>query len=1560
MACKYYYNGKEFTESELKAAMLAGEFDREAKNMGIDIPSMKVVSSPSIRSKEQVSAFHGSPYEFDRFSTEKIGTGEGHKAFGWGLYFTDVKDIAKHYQSALSKVKSKELWIENGSVEGEADRYRERAANTQDLSLYDLYEERADFLNELSRTFDYTKSLNVSNNPERLKKWADKNVLPFVKDDIGTLYEVSIHKGKTPDQYTWMQWDSKLSENVIDKIKQGLKNNNYEDKLKSLNSEFETLNSKSFDKMIEKTKDIKSGFKYALDFVLEQWDKSSKFNDIVERLTESEQSDLKRMHDILGELGLIRDIGLGLDFKNENAKDIYDLLSRLLGGYKQASLFLLENGIDGIKYPAESLSLGSTSETARGFNYVVFDENAVTIEARSKEQTTGRVTQNQSNRQGAITVTVASLPNVDIRIDGNRFNALLSDPESVRITDASGNVVAIVNKGEVVVDPIATANDDASITSLGYVWMELAKGNDSAVYKQMIEAVKGTQYETDARQADADMQAQGFPAMSEEQILQRAAAEAIKDRANAYNDRTFGQKIKDAIKKFGEFLNKLFGMSKNYDFLEMTIGDYADIAARSLMGAKPISSVSNLDLEDIIKNGPYVSVPGGLLGANQRWMDRAITKMGKSRAFKTIVPRNFSNAKSLLKFWFSNKYQDKINTMNSDKSNLIERKMREIRDTVFGFRNAFKDFTKGMTDDQKNDLINDISEYLGGKQAPIGPSLSTGAPIMSTTIADLRATYPKATELMNIVEQMRASIDSLSKEIQATIDPTSELYGIIDGNMGIYLNRGYAAFRDSRWNESMFPKGKNTPLNFEESGRSPEMDAIYRKAIDYIVNEFNMSPEEADVKLKEYARLSNDQKDPLQEIKGKMGTAIDDLLKKRQDMPIELRAFFGEYTDPVQKFYHTMENMIRYAENKKFLMKLKDLGMNKIFFEKPSLQFNEEIAGSDTYSPMAGLYTTPEVADLLRGTDNSLKIEMLRNIASYWKAFKTVGSIKTTIRNFQSNIFFQFANGRAFGNMASFKKGKEGGGLSLAAKELFRSPSQFNNELVELGIINSGISAELKSSVTGFVNSIYDDGIETLQDTEKVTDKAKFIIKKTGATAAKVYEFMDNVWRVTAYMSELDDCKRMFPKLSDAELKKVAAERFKETHVVYDKAPNIVKRLAASPFVGTFPTFTSEAMRTSISIPRLAIQDILDGASNKNLAQFAIGVRRLSGFSMTAGVLAGLGGLVASGVMTYITGAEPPDEDEERVLYEGAPDYAKNNSRIITTPTKPGEISYYELDFLNPWNFAFKSYNAYMRSDKYDPEKNPSIEAAWTLLEPFLGQEGVYSIGQQWSNNDDGRGGMIRDPQDPWSKQMSDAIPWAMKNLVPGFVTFGYDVYNSSGVNPDYDKGRKTSGEIIKNEFLGFKQQKISTESAFSNRLQNYYTPKITNQLNEINNIVYKYETKVKQAAETGDDNIRKEYLKEYVPDINQANIHLWRMQDDIRKYANSLRATGVPSEEISKRIDNALKYKSLGGVASFDIKSGALSRGEYHIRTLTPEMLQILGYNSEKEYVDFLNSTLK
>jgi len=44
-----------------------------------------------------IGAYHGTPHKEDKFSTDKIGTGEGAQAFGWGLYFAVNREVAKSY-----------------------------------------------------------------------------------------------------------------------------------------------------------------------------------------------------------------------------------------------------------------------------------------------------------------------------------------------------------------------------------------------------------------------------------------------------------------------------------------------------------------------------------------------------------------------------------------------------------------------------------------------------------------------------------------------------------------------------------------------------------------------------------------------------------------------------------------------------------------------------------------------------------------------------------------------------------------------------------------------------------------------------------------------------------------------------------------------------------------------------------------------------------------------------------------------------------------------------------------------------------------------------------------------------------------------------------------------------------------------------------------------------------------------------------------------------------------------------------------------------------------------
>jgi hypothetical protein len=55
-----------------------------------------------------ISAYHGTPHKFDKFTTSKVGTGESTQWFGWGLYFTDDESIAHWYSKSVMDSKNKE------------------------------------------------------------------------------------------------------------------------------------------------------------------------------------------------------------------------------------------------------------------------------------------------------------------------------------------------------------------------------------------------------------------------------------------------------------------------------------------------------------------------------------------------------------------------------------------------------------------------------------------------------------------------------------------------------------------------------------------------------------------------------------------------------------------------------------------------------------------------------------------------------------------------------------------------------------------------------------------------------------------------------------------------------------------------------------------------------------------------------------------------------------------------------------------------------------------------------------------------------------------------------------------------------------------------------------------------------------------------------------------------------------------------------------------------------------------------------------------------------------
>jgi len=225
---------------------------------------------------DEVQAWHGSQYDFDKFDASKIGSGDGGDVYGWGIYFTNSEEIGRHYG----------------------------------------------------------------------------------KD--GYTYLVTLHKGKTPDQYDWLQWEGLVTPEQREKIS---------NQAEKENIELFLVNNDYFQSYVKKIQDEIS--KVSGEFAPMAKDSlQHKINNKLYYITNELQGGY-----------------------------LYDTLTRLIfKSNKETSLFLLRAGIDGIKFNALAVNRDMKVDNTRDFNYVVFDPNAVTIEKKIATKNTGSETVNENDK----------------------------------------------------------------------------------------------------------------------------------------------------------------------------------------------------------------------------------------------------------------------------------------------------------------------------------------------------------------------------------------------------------------------------------------------------------------------------------------------------------------------------------------------------------------------------------------------------------------------------------------------------------------------------------------------------------------------------------------------------------------------------------------------------------------------------------------------------------------------------------------------------------------------------------------------------------------------------------------------------------------------------------------------------------------------------------------------------------------------------------------------------------------------------------------------------------
>ncbi len=139
-------------------------------------PSLMGSAVAGAEAPKGITAYHGSPHDFDKFDLSKIGTGEGAQAYGHGLYFAENEGVAKSYKDALSQDGLGQVargWLRQngGDVDKTIDFLRGRVART-DGSGQPIYHTSMQALDELENvkatgiTQGHMYQVRINANPE--------------------------------------------------------------------------------------------------------------------------------------------------------------------------------------------------------------------------------------------------------------------------------------------------------------------------------------------------------------------------------------------------------------------------------------------------------------------------------------------------------------------------------------------------------------------------------------------------------------------------------------------------------------------------------------------------------------------------------------------------------------------------------------------------------------------------------------------------------------------------------------------------------------------------------------------------------------------------------------------------------------------------------------------------------------------------------------------------------------------------------------------------------------------------------------------------------------------------------------------------------------------------------------------------------------------------------------------------------------------------------------------------------------------------------------------------
>ncbi len=549
---------------------------------------------------------------------------------------------------------------------------------------------------------------------------------------------------------------------------------------------------------------------------------------------------------------------------------------------------------------------------------------------------------------------------------------------------------------------------------------------------------------------------------------------------------------------------------------------------------------------------------------------------------------------------------------------LNEERLGKINETAFDAPLTGKELKKFFKQNPSENLKQAVFDALTGVRQ----------------ISDLPA------EITGAVQRMRDDVDALSRLVAQNAAPNESLRAVIERNLGQYLGRYYKLFQRKRWRPSedviARAKAKMRELHPKTLGQASEDEL--NGVIESILNRGDVTFHRGDRKM----------------------DIPQNHFIKRKDIPKEIRALYGEITDPVWAYLKTMSDQAVAAYNGEFLGKIATV--EGVFKEKPTGTHFKQIPDTARWGAVRGKFTTPEVDEFLREAidpagDWFRFIE--KAIVNPFKWTKTVASLPSHPRNLLGNAMFSVLSGNSITNPMNAPY------YWKALKVIMQRDGAHRETWKELVRARVADTQFWGSEMPKMMAEMISDPVTW---PEKIVEAGKWPIEKLG----ELYNNEDMIYRVAAFLKYREQGMTV----------ETAAKEIDKWFTNYARLPKAVKNMRR---IGVFGPFLSFKANT-VKILWNAMGASAEGLKNGN----PVPAMRL-GFSL--GFISAL-----ASAMKMAFGIDDDEAKKLEKIQELGPVY-KRNSTPIYYRNSFGQVKAFDLGYIWPTGEFQKAAKAALAGD---------------------------------------------------------------------------------------------------------------------------------------------------------------------------------------------------------------------------------------------------------------------